>query len=580
MESLDAVFATPFPAEHLLDAVECKLFGLGSESYVAGSHEFYLGYAITRRKVLCLDAGHFHPTEVISDKISSVLQYVDRLLLHVSRGIRWDSDHVVTLTEELIAIAQETVRGGFLNRVHFGLDFFDASINRIAAWVIGARALLRAILIALLEPVPLLREAEQQSDYTRRLALQEEFRGLPSAAVWDYHCLRSDVPAGLDWLAAVREYEEQVLSKRHGPPEQTRHEEFARSVCMTWLELKNLSKSYGGVTALRAVSFGLELGEVHALCGENGAGKSTLIKILAGLVQADSGEIVLNGEIQRIPTVQASEQAGIAVMHQESTAFPDLNAVDNIFVGREITRAGGILLDRQAMRNRTRQLLDRLGESFSIDCPVRQLSLAQRQMVALARALSLDCRLLIMDEPTASLSERETARLKSVVHDLRSAGICILYVSHRLDEVFELADRTTVLRDGQLISSRPTSEFTRVTLIRDMVGRELSLDPGSDAGNWIEPNRVPVREPTIEDMWMIPCPRSRFRGCHRQESLKISVFRSHEVKSWDWQVSWVPAVQRLLERSWDWNACETGMISINGNTFSTWSIEKTIASGL
>lgn len=229
-ESLDAVFAAPFPDEHLLDAVECKLFGLGSESYVAGSHEFYLGYAITRRKVLCLDAGHFHPTEVISDKISSVLQYVDRLLLHVSRGIRWDSDHVVTLTEELIAIAQETVRGGYLNRVHFGLDFFDASINRIAAWVIGARALLKAILMALLEPLPLLREAEQQADYTRRLALQEEFRGLPSAAVWDYYCLSSDVPTGVDWLATVREYEEQVLSKRHGPPEQPRHEEFARGV--------------------------------------------------------------------------------------------------------------------------------------------------------------------------------------------------------------------------------------------------------------------------------------------------------------------------------------------------------------
>ena len=137
--SLDAIFAESLSPDHTLDAVECKLFGIGSESYVVGSHEFYLGYAISRNKVLCLDAGHFHPTEVISDKISSVLMYVPELLLHVSRGVRWDSDHVVTYTDELQAIMQEIVRGDYLDRVHIGLDFFDASINRVAAWAIGTR---------------------------------------------------------------------------------------------------------------------------------------------------------------------------------------------------------------------------------------------------------------------------------------------------------------------------------------------------------------------------------------------------------------------------------------------------------
>src|SRR5262249_39111964 len=153
---------------------EPKLFGLGSEAYVVGSHEFYLGYAITRKKLLCLDAGHFHPTETIADKISACLMNLDGLLLHVSRGIRWDSDHVVTLTDDLQAIANEVIRGGFLDRVHFGLDYFDASINRVAAWVIGARNLAKALLLALLEPTDRLRELELAHDFTGRLALLEE----------------------------------------------------------------------------------------------------------------------------------------------------------------------------------------------------------------------------------------------------------------------------------------------------------------------------------------------------------------------------------------------------------------------
>ena len=212
--SLDAMFAEAIDPRVVLEAVESKLFGIGSESYVVGSHEFYLGYALSRKKLLCLDTGHFHPTESVSDKISAVLQWSERLLLHVSRGVRWDSDHVVTLSDELESIAQEVVRGGFLGRVHLGLDFFDASINRIAAWVIGSRALIQALLRALLEPIDRLRAAEQAGDYTTRLALQEEIRNLPFGAVWDMACERGGAPAGLGWLEEVKAHERDVLSLR------------------------------------------------------------------------------------------------------------------------------------------------------------------------------------------------------------------------------------------------------------------------------------------------------------------------------------------------------------------------------
>ncbi|MCH2115121.1 MAG: L-rhamnose isomerase [Pirellulales bacterium] len=213
-ESLNAIFAQPIDPRLNRDAVECKLFGLGSESYVVGSHEFYLGYAARNHKILCLDAGHFHPTEVISDKISSVLQSVDELLLHVSRGVRWDSDHVVTFSDELQAIAQEIVRGGFLKRVHIGLDFFDASINRVAAWVIGTRATIKALLHALLEPIELLRGYEVDGDYTSRLAMLEELKAFPASAVWDYYCHSSEVPVGPGWLQPLKRYEDEVLCKR------------------------------------------------------------------------------------------------------------------------------------------------------------------------------------------------------------------------------------------------------------------------------------------------------------------------------------------------------------------------------
>lgn len=213
-DALDEIFAKPLDPNHNKDAVECKLFGLGSESYVVGSHEFYMGYAIANQTVLCLDAGHFHPTETISDKVSSIMLYVPEILLHVSRGVRWDSDHVVTLTDDLQAIMQEIARGGFLDRIHIGLDFFDASINRVGAWAIGTRNAVRAMMLALLEPRELLCQYEQDGNFTARLALLEESKGLPFGAVWDYYCRREGVPVGMSFMDEITAYEDAVLSKR------------------------------------------------------------------------------------------------------------------------------------------------------------------------------------------------------------------------------------------------------------------------------------------------------------------------------------------------------------------------------
>jgi L-rhamnose isomerase len=212
--SLDAMLEKPFDKKHLVDAVECKLFGIGSESYVVGSHEFYMGYAVQKQIALCLDAGHFHPTEVISDKLSSAAEFVPEILLHVSRGIRWDSDHVVTLTDELQSIAFELVRGRLLERIHIGLDYFDATINRVAAWVIGTRNMQKALLIALLEPSAQQRAAESSGNLTRRLALMEAAKALPWGAVWDQHCRRGSVPGEFEWMQAVETYEKDVQFKR------------------------------------------------------------------------------------------------------------------------------------------------------------------------------------------------------------------------------------------------------------------------------------------------------------------------------------------------------------------------------
>jgi L-rhamnose isomerase len=212
--SLDAVIAEHIDSAFNLDAVEGKLFGLGVESYTVGSHEFYFGYAQSRRLLLTLDTGHYHPTETVADKISAALMFVPGILLHVSRGVRWDSDHVVLLSEDVEAIGQELVRGDYLSRAHVGLDFFDASINRVAAWIIGTRNVQKALLKALVEPTARLRAAESAGDYSTRLALLEEYKMLPFGAVWNAFCDRSGVPAGEAWIEAVKRYEADVLSAR------------------------------------------------------------------------------------------------------------------------------------------------------------------------------------------------------------------------------------------------------------------------------------------------------------------------------------------------------------------------------
>jgi len=213
-ESLDEIFAEQLdPALHL-DAVESKVFGIGSESYVVGSHEFYMGYGLQNNKLICLDAGHFHPTETISGKLSSLALFAEGILLHISRPVRWDSDHVVIMDDELLDIARELVRHDLLAKTHIGLDFFDASINRIAAWVIGMRNTLKALLRAMLEPTEMLRQAELAKDYTTRLALLEEFKSYPFGAVWDYYCARQGVPVREAWLDEVKAYEQKVLSAR------------------------------------------------------------------------------------------------------------------------------------------------------------------------------------------------------------------------------------------------------------------------------------------------------------------------------------------------------------------------------
>lgn len=236
MQSLDEVYQATSSSPDLKDSLEPKLFGIGSESFVVGSFEFYLGYTLAQRQagtapgfpcpqlhgktgavprlMLCLDTGHFHPTESVADKLSALLLLSGELLLHVSRGVRWDSDHVPILDDSLRELCLETVRCAALNRVHIALDFFDASINRVAAWVIGARAVQQALLIALLEPRAKLLEYEATGDYTARLALLEHTKALPWGTVWDYYCRQAGVPLGLDWLSDIRRYEQQVLGAR------------------------------------------------------------------------------------------------------------------------------------------------------------------------------------------------------------------------------------------------------------------------------------------------------------------------------------------------------------------------------
>lgn len=214
MESLDEIFAEEISEAYTQDAVESKLFGLGAEAYTVGSHEFYMGYGLTRDKLICLDAGHFHPTEVISNKLSSLALFSKGVMLHVSRPVRWDSDHVVIMDDELQEIGKEIVRNDLLDKTNIGLDFFDATINRVAAWVVGTRNTQKALLKAMLEPTDDLKKMELEFDYTSRMAYTEELKDYPYADVWNYFCYKNNVPVGLDWLTEVRQYESDVLSKR------------------------------------------------------------------------------------------------------------------------------------------------------------------------------------------------------------------------------------------------------------------------------------------------------------------------------------------------------------------------------
>ncbi|PRS08208.1 L-rhamnose isomerase [Bacillus atrophaeus] len=216
-ESLDRIFKENISEKHNLESVESKLFGLGSESFVVGSHEFYLGYALKNNKLCLLDTGHFHPTEAVSNKISAMLLYSDKLALHVSRPVRWDSDHVITLDDELREIALEIVRNEALDNVMIGLDFFDASINRVAAWTIGTRNMIKALLYAMLVPNGHLKQLQEEGRFTERLALLEEFKTYPFGAIWDYYCEEMGVPVKEAWLKEVKQYEREVLFKRQAP---------------------------------------------------------------------------------------------------------------------------------------------------------------------------------------------------------------------------------------------------------------------------------------------------------------------------------------------------------------------------
>jgi L-rhamnose isomerase len=214
LKSLEEIFEIDYSPQQMKDSLESKLFGIGSESFVVGSHEFYLGYALTRKKMICLDLGHFHPTESVADKLSAILPFTGEILLHVSRGVRWDSDHVVLLNDEVRELAAEIVRSQALERIHIALDYFDASFNRIGAWVLGARAMLKGLLIALLEPQDRLKELDAASKTLARLSLLEELKAMPFGPVWDQYCLRQGVPPADEWLREIDAYERRVLSRR------------------------------------------------------------------------------------------------------------------------------------------------------------------------------------------------------------------------------------------------------------------------------------------------------------------------------------------------------------------------------
>jgi L-rhamnose isomerase len=213
-DSLDEILDKKYPSSLMKDTIEGKLFGIGSEAFVVGSHEFYLSYAIANQVMLTLDTGHFHPTETVSDKISAILPFIPELMLHISRGIRWDSDHVVILSDELLQLGEEIIKNQSSEKIHLGLDYFDASINRVGAWVIGTRAVQKSLLYALLQPWETLKEYEENGQYFQRLAFLEESKTLPFGAVWDFFCLKNNVPFGYSWIDEIEKYEKGVLRKR------------------------------------------------------------------------------------------------------------------------------------------------------------------------------------------------------------------------------------------------------------------------------------------------------------------------------------------------------------------------------
>jgi L-rhamnose isomerase len=214
IDSLDKIYSEKYADKYILDSIEGKLFGIESEAFVVGSHEFYLSYAIKNNLLLTLDTGHFHPTESVGDKISAILSFLRGIVFHISRGLRWDSDHVVILDDELSQIMEEIIKCDSLNKMHIALDYFDASINRIGAYVIGARATLIGLLKALLQPFDLLKDFEEKRKYFQRLAIIEEMKKLPFGSIWDYYCSINNVPVGIDWIIEVEEYERKILKKR------------------------------------------------------------------------------------------------------------------------------------------------------------------------------------------------------------------------------------------------------------------------------------------------------------------------------------------------------------------------------
>lgn len=253
-----------------------------------------------------------------------------------------------------------------------------------------------------------------------------------------------------------------------------------------YLEIKGLSKAYGGVKAIKDITLSVKQGSIHALCGENGAGKSTLIKCLSGNVVPDHGSIHWCGRLMKLGSVHSCEEQGVGVIHQETTVFPHLNSIQNIFVGNELKK--GFLLNHQQMEKETIKLMKSLGQTFDIHCPVEFLSLAERQMVAMARALSKNCQILILDEPTASLSPKETRVLLDIIHALKEKKVTILYISHRLEEVLENADSISVLRDGKLISTGISTKYSKDKLIHQMVGRDSESSSQAPIQNFASTN--------------------------------------------------------------------------------------------